>query len=239
MVEKTILIGVVVFILIVCLYNYLLMTQPCQRKVVYFSDEFDAIPQLKVVEEKTLQESMDSGDHLRHAIGGNKNGIGGDMAVHTNLMGSRWSGSEDSQPIKDSIGRTCHLDSIQASPVDFNPTVHHKDKFGKYVQHNIQRNKIGHSIKLEGLSDDEWLSQGSSCDKRDATALELHMPEVYDSKFNTPNVHNKVLNQLTRNPKQFDGQQMNMPYGSFNGMASANHQFNPTNMSQYDEITSR
>jgi hypothetical protein len=178
--ENYILIGVVVFVLIIYLYNYLLMLQPCKKKVTYFANVFDIVPQLKVVEEKTLQESMDNGSHIQFIKGGTKN-------VSTNLMSSRWSGSGNSQPIRDSIGRTNHLDSIQANPSDFNPSVRHKEKFSKYVQHETKMNKTKRSAKLQGSPDDEWRSHGSVYDDRNNKALSLHMPSLYDSKFNTPN----------------------------------------------------
>ena len=212
--EKTILTGIIVFVLIVCVYNHLLMSQPCQRKVVYFANEFDVVPNLKVVEEntvqeKTLQESMDDGIHMNYVIGKNKK-------PSTNLMISRWNGSYDTQPEKDSIGRTRHLDSVHATPVDFNPTIQYEGRFSKYVHHDRQRNKMGRSSKLEGLAD--AVKDNSN---REDKALSLHLPSFHDTKFNTPNMYNSVskqLNQNNQNNTQVTNQQMNMAYGSFKGM---------------------
>jgi len=210
------------------------MSQPCQRKVVYFADEFDIIPQIKVEEEKSLQESMDGGNHIPFARGGVKN-------KRTNLMSSRWAGSGGSQPKRDSIGRTRHLDSVSATPGDFNPTIKHKERFGKHVQHKTRMNSMRRSAKLQGTPEDEWLSRGRTFDTRNDRALRLHMPanESYDKTFNTPNARSitrATTNQMLRDHDQIQNQRMNMPFGSFLGMPPPSSIYNPSDNSQYDVI---
>jgi hypothetical protein len=170
--ENSILIGVVVFILIVYLYNCLSKTQTCKRRTVYFDHVFEEVPQLNVVEETTLQESMDNGNHIQFIKGGVTN-------KQTNLTKARWN-STNSQPERDNFGRMHLLESIQVTPGDFNPTVRHKEQFSKNVNHNVKMNTFRRATRLEGFSYNENSSQDIINSDRDNKALNLHMPSVYD-----------------------------------------------------------
>jgi hypothetical protein len=190
------LLWVFIIILITCYYKKSVKSKSHIRKFVYFDEEVDFIPKLNIIENDSLQESMDNGNHIPFT----KNRA---VKNKTNLISSRWSGSGNSQPKRDSIGRTHHLDSVLAIPSDYNPSVNHKNLFGKHVQHLTQMNKLRRTNDLQDINSESYENE-----EKDYKALDLHMPSLYDSKFNTPNIK-QINNQIIRTPVQLETQVIN------------------------------
>jgi hypothetical protein len=138
MTNKTVLIGATVFIVIIIMYNYLLVSKKCNSQITYFNREFNIIPKIHTVSETQINDTKEGLNDKIFNIQNRK-----PKYAEIDVMIPRWMGGISSQSKYDNMGRSNYSFTCkQTKPTDFNPIIKNHTKNKKYISHNLNNSKM-------------------------------------------------------------------------------------------------
>ena len=133
--EFTIVLGLIILVTIVIMYNRAIAMKPCDDYVTYFDKMYYTLPKLYVENKDQVVSLNDGTTELR---------LPPAVAGDTNVQSSRWSGSIESQPLNNSnnIREPTNV-SVTSEPTTL--------QSGVKASNYLSQNKEGFTKRLNGL----------------------------------------------------------------------------------------
>lgn len=180
--ELSIVLGLIIFIVLLIVYNKTRVSEPCNKYATYFDKIYYDLPLVNAIEETNMAGLNDmSNDSYRNKVNN----------PYHDLMKTRWIGSSDTQPTKDDMGRRQYTNIDKLTNI---VDLHHCLKNSQNSYKN-NKHKFGYSKYLpqvEKFSDDEWIDPNFSYnekyqyDRENNNHTNNSVLRFVDTKFNTP-----------------------------------------------------
>lgn len=190
--ELSIVLGLIIFITVLIMYNKTQSNRPCDNYVTYFDKMYYDLPVLKTESPEVIEGMNDQLNHYNRA-----------KPQHSNydMMKTRWTGGSISQPFRDNMGRCQYTNTDkETNPLD----LHHgcKDISNAYSHNKHKLGKSKYIPLTEPFADDEWVDPSFSySDKYFFTGSDANdelLEIADDTKKSTDNNIRRIMHEPIR-----------------------------------------